>query len=127
MTGTGTDRSRRTGREGKVSGRGRLRALTSFYAQALDEAERLALAEAAGVEGLDEEIALLRLRTRRALIEHPDDLPLMVRGVELLVKALAARYRISKEAEHDLAESMVNVLKGIGGVVYPEVFGDEGA
>lgn len=85
------------------------------------------LAEAAAVEGLDEEIALLRLHIRRALMEQPDNLPLMVRGLELLVKALAARYRISKEAEQDLTESLVNVLKGIGGVVYPEVFGGEGA
>jgi hypothetical protein len=103
---------------------GRQRTLLGFYAQALDEAERLELARAAEVEGLDEEIALLRLRIRQALTERPDDLPLMVRGIELLIKALAARYRITKEEEQDLAESMVNVLKGIGGVVYPEVFGD---
>jgi hypothetical protein len=103
---------------------GRQKALRGFYAQALDEAERLELAEAAEVQGLDEEIALLRLRIRQAVLEQPDDLPLMVRGIELLIKALAARYRITKEEEADLAESMVNVLKGIGGVVYPEVFGD---
>jgi hypothetical protein len=40
------------------------------------------LPEAKGVEGLDEEIALLRVKLTTALQEHPDNLPLMLRGVE---------------------------------------------
>lgn len=93
-----------------------------FYAAALSEAERLLLPEARGIEGLDEEIALLRVRLHTALREHPENLPLLVKGMELLVKAVAARYRLSKRAEADLYQSVLGVLKGIGEALWPEGF-----
>jgi hypothetical protein len=74
-------------RSGKPSAR-------RFYADALSEAERADLPVALEIEGVDEEIALLRLRIRTALEEHPDDLPLMFKGVDLLAKMVATRYRL---------------------------------
>jgi hypothetical protein len=93
-----------------------------FYAAALSEAERLLLPEAKGIEGLDEEIALLRVRLHTAIRQHPENLPLLIKGVELLVKAVAARYRLSKRAEADLYQSVLGVLKGIGDALWPEGF-----
>lgn len=95
-----------------------------FYGQALDGAERVALETAEELEGLDEEIALLRTKLRTALEERPEDLPLMLKGIELLVKAVSARYRLSKEAQQDLSENIAGVLRGIGGALYPEGFAD---
>jgi len=95
-----------------------------FYVDALDDAERVALEAAGDINGLDQEIALLRAKLRRALEERPEDQRVMLKGIELLVKAVSARYRLSKKAEQDLSESVVGVLRGIGGVLYPEGFPD---
>jgi hypothetical protein len=89
---------------------GRLR---SFYEEALSEAERLELEQAREVEGLDEEIAVLRVRLKRALREHPQDLALIAKGVDMLVKAVAARYRLSPKARRDLADNLAGLIEGI--------------
>ena len=90
-----------------------------FYAAALNDAEQSDLPSALEIEGVDEEIALLRLRLRSALQEHPEDLPLMFKGVDLLVRMVATRYRLSKKAEHDLASSIAGVVRGFGDL-WPE-------
>ncbi|MFQ5879777.1 MAG: hypothetical protein ACE5IZ_06375 [Dehalococcoidia bacterium] len=91
-----------------------------FYRQALSEAERLELDAARQVEGLDEEIALLRLRLRRALVDHPEDMQLMTKGMELLVKAVAAKYRLPPRARRDLADNLAAVIENVGGLLLPE-------
>ncbi len=96
-----------------------------FYGSALDAAERIELEAAEEIQGLDKEIALLRTKLRSVLSERPDDLPLMLRGIELLVKAVSARYRLSKEAEENLSESLAGVVRGVGGLLMPEAFADE--
>jgi hypothetical protein len=96
-----------------------------FYGSALSAAERIELEEASKIEGLDKEIAVLRTKLRSALKKRPVNLPLMVRGIDLLVKAVSARYRLSKEAEENLAESLAGVLRGVGGLLMPEAFADE--
>jgi hypothetical protein len=98
--------------------------LQSFYESALSAAEREDLPHARDVEGLDEEIAVLRLRLRSVLQEHPDNMKLMLKGIELLTRALSARYRLSKDAKADLSASIKSVLSEIGGRIYPEGLGD---
>ena len=96
-----------------------------FYGSALEAAERIELSAAGEVQGLDEEIAVLRMKLREVLTKRPEDLPLMLRGVELLVKAVSARHRLSKEAEENLADSIGGVVRGVGGLLMPEAFTDE--
>jgi hypothetical protein len=85
-----------------------------FYEQALNEAERADLPVALELEGMDDEIAMLRLRLRSALSERPEDLTLMFKGIELLALAVAVKYRLSKRAERDLAASLVGVVRSLG-------------
>ena len=47
-------------------------------------------------------------------------MPVILRGMELLVRAVAARYRISGKSEDDLFQSAVGVLKGVGELLLPE-------
>jgi hypothetical protein len=96
------------------------KAADAFYAQALSEAEQVELRQAWDVEGLDEEIALLRLRLKQMLREHPENMPLLLRAIELLVKAVGARYRLSKEAKENLTDAVTGVLKEVGVAVLPE-------
>ncbi len=108
--------------EGEAGSRrrsGRRPSPRNFYGQSLTEAERLDLARAEKVEGLDDEIALLRVRLKKAVAERPTDLPLLVRGVELLVKAVAARYRLSPKARRDLADNLAATLNSLGDQLLP--------
>ncbi|GEM_PF-4510343 len=86
----------------------------SFYRDALTEAEQALLPEAMEMEGLDEEIALLRLKLQQAIMERPEDLDLLMKGVGLLVRAVATQYRLSPKAKDDLMDSVIGVLDGIG-------------
>ena len=107
-----------TKREGKRTAPGSKRTKKGFYAQALSEAERVLIPEAKQIQGLDEEIALLRVKLSTALAEQPDNMPLMLRAVELLVRTVAAEYRLSKKSQDNLAEAIDGVLKEIGGALF---------
>jgi hypothetical protein len=97
------------------------RGRASFYQVALSEAERVLLPQAKEIEGLDEEIALLRVRLRSMVAEQPENWPHFLKGMELLVKAVGAKYRLSKRAQGDLMDSVMGVLEGIGSAVLGEV------
>jgi len=90
------------------------RQLDNFYAEALTEAERLELPKAQEVEGLDQEIAVLRVRLKRALMDNPQDLALIAKGVDMLVKAVSARYKLSPKARRDLADNLANLVENLG-------------
>lgn len=96
-----------------------------FYGSALTRAEHIALRHAKKIEGIDQEIAVLRVKLRTALGKKKQNLPLMLRGIGLLVKAVSARYRLSKEAEKDLSDSIGGLLRGVGGLLMPDVFDPE--
>ena len=66
--------------------------ITNFYDSVVDHAELLA---ALRVEGLDEELAVLRNRLRTWIRDHPDDARLLFKGIETLTRVVAARHRIS--------------------------------
>lgn len=114
------------GGDGPAGGRRTRRARRSpaerFYQDALSEAEQALLPTARELEGLGEEIALLRVKIQTAVAEHPENFPLLLKGVALLVRAVAAQYRLSQRAEDDLYQSILGVLEGIGGVLHPEGF-----
>jgi hypothetical protein len=90
-----------------------------FYSDALSEAEQLLLDQARDMEGLDEEIAMLRVHLRKALEASPDDLRLVTLGVDMLVKAVAAQYRLSPKARRDLAGHLTNLLNSLGDQLLP--------
>lgn len=92
-------------------------AVRQFYASVVDEAS---LVEAREVEGIDEELALLRVRLRTLIEERPQDYALMLRGVALIAKAVSARYRMSAKSKADLASSLAAVLEQVGAQFYPE-------
>jgi hypothetical protein len=92
----------------------------NFYADGLTEAEQVALAEAAEVENLGDEIAVLRVRLKTALKDHPEDYALLVRGVGMLTKAVATQYRLSPRASKDLADRFAAVLNSVGDQLFPD-------
>jgi hypothetical protein len=91
----------------------------NFYAGSLTEAEQVALAEAAELENLDDEIAVLRVRLKTALDEYPKDYALLVRGIGMVTRAVATQYRLSPRASKDLAERFAAVLNSVGDQILP--------
>lgn len=91
----------------------------NFYRHAVDKAERLDLERAAEIEGLDDEIALMRVRLKRAVEEHPEDVQLLVKGMDILVRAVGARYRLSPKSRQDLADNLAATLHGLGDQLLP--------
>ncbi len=91
----------------------------AFYSDCVTEAERPLLEAALTLEGLEEEIALLRVRLRKAAKEHPEDLRLLTHGIQSLVRAVAAQYRLSPKARKDLANNLSAVLNSLGDQILP--------
>lgn len=94
-------------------------ALRNFYGPVLTDAERKQIDEAMGVEGLEHEIAVLRVKLKTALSERPEDLELLKEGVAILVRAVATQYRLSPKARKDLAESFAATLNGLADQLLP--------
>lgn len=79
----------------------------NFYAKVARNGE--ALVEAMSIEGIDDEIALLRAELREAMSE-PHTHEVMIDGIALLVKAVAQKYRMSPRNAEDFAEHALRVL-----------------
>ncbi len=97
-----------------------------FYSQVLTEAERVRLPSARSVEGLDEEIALLRVKLMTELEQHPENLDMLLKGITLLIRAVAIKYKLSPQTEENLYQKVMGVLKELGGVLMPGEFRETG-
>ena len=84
-----------------------------FYSRALDEAEKLELEEASHVEGIDEEIALLRVKLRELLQEQPERIDLHFEAANIIARLVKTRYQITKEQKKSLKEAVQKVLNEI--------------
>ena len=84
-----------------------------FYSRVLDEAERLDLELAQGVEGVDDEIALLRVKIKSILESDPENIRLIMEATNTLARLVRTRYNITKEQKKGLKEAIGNVLKDI--------------
>ena len=84
-----------------------------FYSNVLDEAEKLDLELATGVEGIDDEIALLRVKIKSILESDPENIRLIMEATNTLARLVRTRYNITKEQKKGLKEAIGNVLKDI--------------
>jgi hypothetical protein len=91
----------------------------AYYASAVTKAERPLLEAARSMEGLEEEIALLRVRLNAAAARHPEDLRLLTHGIQTLVRAVATQYRLSPKARKHLADGLAAVLNSFGDQILP--------
>jgi hypothetical protein len=88
----------------------RKNSLRSFYSRALDEAEKLELEEASYIEGIDEEIALLRVKLRELLEEQPERIDLHFEAANIIARLVKTRYQITREQKKSLKEAVQKVL-----------------
>jgi hypothetical protein len=114
-----------------IKGKGKRKdSLRSFYNRPLDEAEKLELLEASHVEGIDEEIALLRVKLRELLAEQPERIDLHFEAANIIARLVRIRYQINKEQKKPLKEAIQKVLTevavplgiGVGGKILSTKF-----
>ncbi len=84
-----------------------------FYSKVLNQAEQLDFELATGVEGIDEEIALLRVKIKSLLKHDPENIKLVMQATNTLARLVRTRYNISKEDNKGLKEAIGNVLRDI--------------
>ena len=84
-----------------------------FYQKVLDEAERLDFELVSGVNGIDDEIALLRVKIKSILDDDPKNVRLIVEATNALERLVRTKYKISKEQRKGLKEAIGNVLREV--------------
>ena len=81
-----------------------------FYSQVLDEAQQLDLEVAEGLSGLDDEIAVLRVKIK-ALLEHDEDnIRLLMEATNTLARLLKTRYNLGQHEGKGIKDAITNVL-----------------
>lgn len=103
------ERDGKDGGEGKGDGGGGGEG-GGFYPAVLEEMERRLLRRAREVEGLDEEIALLRTKLALALAQEPENSETLLKGVSVLIRAMATRTR-NKAREGGEEGYVTNLMK----------------
>jgi hypothetical protein len=84
-----------------------------FYSQALNEAESLELEEARGIDGIDEEIAILRVKLRELIVAKPERFDLHLRLATTIARLVTTRYNITKAQKKSLREAITKVMAEI--------------
>ena len=91
-----------------------------FYADVLSEAERARLEAAREMDGINEEVAVLRIMLRDQIMQRPDRADLLFKGMNMLMKAVSTQYKLSPKSQDDLSDSIIGVINGIGREFWPE-------
>ncbi|MQA00307.1 MAG: hypothetical protein GEU80_13435 [Dehalococcoidia bacterium] len=98
-----------------------------YYQAGMTAAERRDFQEAAELEGIREEVALLRMLVRRALRETPEDTKAIHGGLRLLVQTLLAERRLSPPEAEGLSGAMARVIEELGDIWQAPAIGVSGA
>jgi len=84
-----------------------------FYAKVLNEAEQLDFELVSGVEGIDDEITLLRVKIKSLLSHDPENFKLIMQATNALARLVRTRYNITKDQKKGLKEAIGNVLREV--------------
>ncbi len=84
-----------------------------FYSKVLDEAEQLDFELATGVNGIDDEIALLRVKIKSVVEKDPENIKLIMQATNTLAGLVKTSYNMTKEQKKGLKEAIGNVLRDV--------------
>lgn len=97
--------------EAAEGSRRRHRRTPTFYERALSASDRELFEDALGVEGVDAEVALLRVHIYQLMEEEPQDADAIRAGIRLLVTALSARHRLTGREAETLTETATGLFE----------------
>ena len=81
-----------------------------FYSRALTEAEKTDHSEASLNEGIDQEIAFLRMKLKELAENEPDRIDLHLEAANTIARLIRTRYQVSKEEKQSLKDAITKVL-----------------
>ena len=84
-----------------------------FYSRVLTEAEQMDLQFALDVEGIDMEIAVLRVKIKAVLENDPDNVRLIMEATNTLARLLRTKYNLDKTQGKSLKEALGQVVKDL--------------
>jgi len=84
-----------------------------FYSRALNKVEQQELEQAASIEGVDEEIALLRLKLKSILIKDPENIRLIDQALSSLVRLLRTKNRLALFNTDVLKQAIASVIREV--------------
>jgi hypothetical protein len=84
-----------------------------FYSKVLDEKEQAAYDQAIFVEGIDEEIALLRVKMISLLERDPENIRLISQAANTLIKLILIKYDVDRNDVKSMKESIGTVLREV--------------
>lgn len=91
----------------------------SFYDQVMEIADRVSLDDARRVEGLDNEVALLRFVVRQLIQEDLHDPKVLQSGLRLLIQAVLAQHRLSGAQAEGLGNAVAALVEQVAGFTVP--------
>jgi len=112
MTEERASQNRKRATKPGSSGNSRTR-IRPDYAAVLDEVEQFDFELLSGIEGIDDEITLLRLKVRQLLAQDPDNVRLIVATVTTLARLVKMRYSMTDRQENKLREALRSVYRNI--------------
>ncbi|MBM3156458.1 MAG: hypothetical protein FJ004_04150 [Chloroflexi bacterium] len=84
-----------------------------FYSKVLDEAQQMDFELAEDVHGIDDEIALLRVKIKALIEKDPENLQLIMQASGTLARLLRTRYTLEKGQGKGIKDAIQNVLTEI--------------
>ena len=84
-----------------------------LYSQVLNETQKLQLEEAREVEGIDEEIAVVRVKLLSLIEDHPDHIDLQLRAAATIARMVRTRFDITAGGNRSLKDAIGKVITDI--------------
>ena len=85
----------------------------AFYSRCLDEQQRRQYTRAVDIEGLDAEIALLRVKIQSLIVSDPENIRLISQAFNSLARMIMTKSNIKKTDTFDFSAAMRNALQDI--------------
>jgi hypothetical protein len=86
---------------------------TRFYEKVLDNADLKDFETASSLDGIDDEIALLRVKIKFIMEKEPQNIKLIMQIADLLAKLLRVQQLLHKSDKKGIKEALGNVIRDI--------------
>jgi hypothetical protein len=86
----------------------------SLYIQALNEAEKKDFETADNVDGIDDEINLMRIKIKFMLMKEPENVRLIMHAANIVAKMIKERYAMDKGQSKGLTSIVRSLVKDVG-------------
>ena len=82
-----------------------------FYSKVLTAAEQLDLEVASDIEGIDDEIDLLRVKIKHCCLEDPDNIAIILEATSALARLIKVKYNLDAKQGRGVKDAIIDVVK----------------